>query len=235
MADNKTHKDYLEKAKELLNYEDTSARVEEVVKLSKNYHNHKTLNADLMKDFDFDGEKLGELEKKIRTEALKKGKEGLSDLEAEELLKDILEEVMIPMGYGNEHDRDTMYNQFDAYIRSMGKEGQKIHNNILNSIKNGEGDDAVFGVRQGLKSFHINNHRRTFYRTLVPQDHESFRDELSKYITNEGNKALKDSGELDSSQVKLNLDEMLMHYSTGNYEEMNKKAGKKADYTPSSE
>ena len=228
------HEKYLKRAKKLLEYDDVEARVEEAVKLAKEYHNDDTLHADLIKDFihKIDHGKLGELEKKINEKVIK-NKKKLSDLEAEEYLKDILKEIMVPTGYGNEDDREILYSQFKAYLSTLGNDGHKIFGQTLEAIKKGMADDAIYQIRKGLSSYHINNHREHFHRTLLPQDHEKFRESLSKYVTNKGNESLE--GELDEQQIKLNLDEMLLHYAKGNYEEMHKKAGKKTDYTHSSE
>jgi hypothetical protein len=219
------HNDYVEQAKKLMQEENLEERVKKAAELSKKYFSSDMVQSGHREEFitAFDFAKLGDLQKKVH-DAHKDKKKDLSDIESDDLLKEILAEVLPKVGYGLA-DKEKNMHVFEGYMSLMGEDGQKALYGIKHAIKKGDGRVAVNSIIDSMIMFKTQKAQQYFTRYLLPNDHLEFRDEFSKYITKDVNKALKGMGELNKGSVSKSLDKAFYQYVQGKYDDMLKTYG----------
>jgi hypothetical protein len=215
------HNDYISKAKELHDIKDLEQRVKDAAELGRKYNkNLDMIKSGLTEEFitAFDFVKLGEMQKKIH-DAHKEKKKILSDIEAEELLKDALMEILPRIKYGTT-DRDTNFQAFEGYMAMMTNYENKPQQDIMAAIKRGDGRVAVNAIIDAMANLKVAKATQQFNRYLMPDDHLEFKEVASKYITKETNKYIKGKGELKQGEVTKKINDAFSDYIQGNYGKM---------------
>ena len=147
-------------------------------------------------------------------------KEPLSDFEAEEHLKDLVNEIFPDLKYGVKGEREQNYTTFQAYLSDLknkvGDDADKLIGELYTAVKTGKGQKATKTIVDILKQHKTHSYTGNLLTAILnPEDHE-FQEAYAGQIKKETEDEIPEE-EVRRYLIQKNLVEAAQKAAIGDY------------------
>ena len=158
--------------------EDNDERAEAVHKLHEQYHDElrDRLHKELGKPFKaIKAKNYKGLHDKLREAFEHNDKEPLSEDEADEHLKELLNEILPELKYGVKGEKDRNYTTFNAYLSQLPDEdAKKLRGQLYTALRTGKGLQATKTIVDILKQHERNTYETNDVGAIINPDSAEF-------------------------------------------------------------
>ncbi len=205
--------------------EDHDKRAEAVHKLHEQYHDglREQFHKELAKPFKaIKAKNYKGLHDKLREAFVHNDKELLSTDEADEHLKELLNEILPELKYGVKGEKDRNYQTFKAYLNQLPEEKQKeLYSQLYGALRSGKGLQATKSIVDVLRTHEEMTYETNVFTTFINPESPDFQSAYGKYIAK---KVEEETGqEVRAGLITRNLQDTALKAAVGEYIELAEK------------